>query len=196
VSRPTALLQQMAEETGTGEESLVLTDTAPLAVSAETEYLARFVDCVFVVIESGVTTRAQLRDTAATLERLGVGAVGFVLNRVGLTKADPAFRDAAEAVEKHLQAQRGQAQANTEKPASNAPETASREELPRTANVRSKFEPEIAAAAAAVARFSPPAPVPASAAATAPACLPSPTVPPAGRGRETIFRVGCCCNCG
>jgi hypothetical protein len=57
VSRPTALLQQMAEETETEEESLVLTDTAPLAVSAETEYLARFVDCAIVVIESGVTTR-------------------------------------------------------------------------------------------------------------------------------------------
>ena len=176
VSRPTALLQQMAEETGTGDESLVLTDTAPLAVSAETEYLARFVDCVFVVIESGVTTRAQLRDAAATLERLGVGAVGFVLNRVGLAKADPAFRDAAEAVEKHLQAQRGQAQSKSEIPTTIAPEPTVREELPRTANVRSMFEPEIAAAAAAVARFSPPAPAAASTAATAPACLASPTV--------------------
>jgi len=43
-------------------------DTAPLAVSAETEYMARFVDCAIVVVESGVTTRAQLRDAAANLE--------------------------------------------------------------------------------------------------------------------------------
>jgi hypothetical protein len=102
-SRSTALLQQMAEETGT--ESLVLTDTAPLAVSAETEYLARFVDCAIVVIESGVTTRAQLRAAAATLQRLDVDAVGFVLNRVGLKKADPAFRRSLRASEDHLDAQ-------------------------------------------------------------------------------------------
>jgi succinoglycan biosynthesis transport protein ExoP len=178
VSRPTALLQQMAEETGTGEESLVLTDTAPLAVSAETDYLARFVDCVLVVIESGVTTRAQLRDAAVTLERLGVGAVGFVLNRVGLAKADPAFRYATAAVEKHLQAQSSHAQRSTEKPAPIAPEQSSRETQPKTATARSKFEPEIAAAAAAVARFSPPAPA-AAPSATTPACLASPTVSPA-----------------
>ncbi len=77
ISRPTALLQQMEEETETEDEALVLTDTAPLAVSAETEYLARFVDCAIVVIESGRTTRRELRDAAATLQRLDVGAVGF-----------------------------------------------------------------------------------------------------------------------
>ncbi len=98
-------MQQVAEEAETGDESLVLTDAAPLAVSAETEYLARFADCTIVVVESGVTTRAQVRDTASRLHRLNVAAVGFVLNRVGLAKADPAFRHSVEAMERHLRAQ-------------------------------------------------------------------------------------------
>lgn len=99
-TRSTALLQQMAEEAG--EDTIVLSDTAPLLVSGETEYLARFVDSAIVVIESGVTTKAQLRDVAHTLQRLDVSAVGFVLNRVSLSKANPSFRDSVLAVEQHL----------------------------------------------------------------------------------------------
>jgi uncharacterized protein involved in exopolysaccharide biosynthesis/Mrp family chromosome partitioning ATPase len=101
-SRPSALVKQMVEETETRKDSIVLTDTAPIVLSAETEYLARFVDCAIVVIESGVTTRAQLRDVAATLHRLNLGAVGFVLNRVELRKADEAFRESVQAIEDHL----------------------------------------------------------------------------------------------
>jgi capsular polysaccharide biosynthesis protein len=104
-SRTTALLQQMEAEAESQGDTLVLTDTAPLVVSAETEYLARFVDCVLVVIESGATTRAQLRAVASTLQRLNVAAVGFVLNRVGLKKADRAFRLSVQAIEKHLYVQ-------------------------------------------------------------------------------------------
>jgi uncharacterized protein involved in exopolysaccharide biosynthesis/Mrp family chromosome partitioning ATPase len=104
-ARSTALLQHVAEEAENGDQSLVLTDTAPLTVSAETEYLARFADCTIVVVESGVTTRAQVRAAASRLHRLNVAAVGFVLNRVGLAKADPAFRHSVEAVERHIRAQ-------------------------------------------------------------------------------------------
>jgi uncharacterized protein involved in exopolysaccharide biosynthesis len=104
-SRQSALSNQMADEGDS--QVLVLTDAAPIAVSAETEYLARFADCAIVVVESGVTTRAEIRDAAATLQRLNVGAVGFVLNRVGMAKADPAFRASVDAIEKHLQSQIG-----------------------------------------------------------------------------------------
>jgi uncharacterized protein involved in exopolysaccharide biosynthesis len=106
-SRSTALLAQLAEERETEVESLIITDTAPLVVSAETEYLARFVDCAIVVVESGVTTRLQLRQVANSLQRLDVVAVGFVLNRVGLKKADPAFRKSIQDIERHLRAQSG-----------------------------------------------------------------------------------------
>jgi len=100
--RSTALLQQVAEEAENGDHSLILTDTAPLTVSAETEYMARFADCTIVVLESGVTTRAQVCDAADRLHRLNAAAVGFVLNRVRLAKADPAFRHSVEAVERRL----------------------------------------------------------------------------------------------
>lgn len=156
VGRSTELLQQVAGEPETDEDSLVLTDTAPLAVSAETEYLARYVDCAIVVIESGVTTRAQLRATAATLERLKVSAVAFVLNRVGLQKADPAFRQSVEAVEKHQKALSANASRRTERSTAPPEETNGKDRVPRQASVRSLIEPEAAAAAAAVARFAPP----------------------------------------
>jgi succinoglycan biosynthesis transport protein ExoP len=102
-SRSTAVLQHMADVTA--GESIVVTDTAPLLVSGETEYLARFVDSAIVVIESGVTTKAQLRELAKTLQRLEVSAVGFVLNRVSMSKATSSFRDSVKAVEQHLHAQ-------------------------------------------------------------------------------------------
>ncbi len=102
-SRSTALLQQMAEKAA--GDAIVVTDTAPLLVSGETEYLARFVDSTVVVIESGVTTRTQLRELAETLQRLEVSAVGFVLNRVSLKKAGTQFRHSVRAVEQHLHSQ-------------------------------------------------------------------------------------------
>lgn len=106
-SRPTALLQQMAEETG--EDTIVLSDTAPLLVSGETEYLARFVDSAIVVIQSGVTTKTQLRDVAHTLQRLDVSAVGFVLNRISKETANPSFREAVRAVEQRIYGPRADA---------------------------------------------------------------------------------------
>ncbi len=101
-SRPSAIVQQKEEGAETQPGGIVLTDAAPLVVSAETEYLARLVDCVIVIIESGVTTRTQLRQVATTLQRLDVAAVGFVLNRIRLEKADPAFRNSVQAIEDHL----------------------------------------------------------------------------------------------
>jgi polysaccharide biosynthesis transport protein len=172
VARPTAL-ERMAEETETEEDSLVLTDTAPLSVSAETEYLARFVDCAIVVIESGVTTRDALRETAQTLQRLKFGTVGFVLNRVGSAKADAAFRASVEAVETHLRAQGANASRRKERSSPSGLEEPVGENPapPSATSPRSLFEPEVAAAAATVARFSaPPAQKPGSAPAF---CLPS-----------------------
>jgi len=124
-----------------------------------------------------VTTRNELRNAAATLQRLNVRAVGFVLNRVGLTKADPAFRASVEAVEKHLQAHSNNAPRRAERSTSLAPEEPiSIPAAPKQTSARSMFEPEVAAAAAAVARFSPRAVAEQSAASTD--CLSSPQVPP------------------
>jgi Mrp family chromosome partitioning ATPase len=168
-----AALPQKADETETGEDSLVVTDTAPLAVSAETEYLARFADCAIVVIESGVTTRAELREAARTLERLKVATVGFVLNRVELKKADAAFRKSVEGVERHLRIYGRPAAIRNERQSSFAPDRrADREALSLAASAGSLFEPEVAAAS--VARF--PAPAAAKLAETLAACLTAPMV--------------------
>jgi polysaccharide biosynthesis transport protein len=99
-----ALRQQLAEGMK-GGNSLVLTDTAPLPLSAETENLARYVDAAIIVIESGVTTRAQLREASDNLQRLNVSAVGFVLNKIRLKTADPIFRQSVKATENLLKAQ-------------------------------------------------------------------------------------------
>lgn len=102
-NRPSALLQQMADEMES--DTIVLTDTAPLLASGETEYLARFVDSAIVIIQSGLTTRAQLREVAQTLQRLKVSAVGFVLNRISIEKANPSFRRSVRAVAQRLELQ-------------------------------------------------------------------------------------------
>ena len=99
-----------ARDGASSRESLVLTDTAPLAVSAEAEYMARRADCTILVIESAKTTRAELRAAATILQRLDNEAVGFVLNRVSLRKADESFRHSVSEVERHVR-QREQAAA-------------------------------------------------------------------------------------
>ena len=104
-SSPASLIPQTGEETASGREGLVLTDTAPLTVSAEAEYTARRADCTILVIESGKTTRAQLRVAASSLQRLNAAAVGFVLNRVSLKNADESFRHSVSEVERHLRVQ-------------------------------------------------------------------------------------------
>lgn len=100
-----SLTPQPGEGTAPAHEHLMLTDTAPLTVSAEAEYMARRADCTILVIESAKTTRAQLRAAAATLQRLNAAAVGFVLNRVSLANADESFRQSVTEVDRHLRAQ-------------------------------------------------------------------------------------------
>jgi uncharacterized protein involved in exopolysaccharide biosynthesis len=101
-----------ARDGASSRENLVLTDTAPLVVSAEAEYMARRADCTILVIESGKTTRAELRAAAAILQRLDTEAVGFVLNRVSLRNADESFRHSVSEVERHVRL-REQASART-----------------------------------------------------------------------------------
>jgi uncharacterized protein involved in exopolysaccharide biosynthesis len=95
-------LAQSPAVSGPLQVGFAIADAAPLLVSAEAEYQARLSKCTIVVIESGVTTRAQLRATANELKRLDVETVGFVLNRIGMSKADPAFRHSVRDAERHL----------------------------------------------------------------------------------------------
>jgi len=95
-------IQHVAKTVEGRQAELVLVDAAPLMVSAQTENLVRHADCTIVVIESGVTTRAQLRAAAAILQRLNAQDVGFVLNRVRWAKADPDFRDSVQEMKWNL----------------------------------------------------------------------------------------------
>jgi uncharacterized protein involved in exopolysaccharide biosynthesis len=104
-TRGSALMRHTGEGNASNCRSLMLTDAAPLTVSAEAEYLARRADCTILVIESGVTTRAQLHSAATSLQRLNPAAVGFVLNRVSLAHADESFRNSVSEVERHLRVQ-------------------------------------------------------------------------------------------
>lgn len=93
---------KLAEE---AQGKIVLIDAAPLGDSEETERLVQSAHCSIVVIESGVTTRAQLRTVANTLQRVKAPAVGFVLNRVRLATADPEFRRSIKEMGKQIRKQ-------------------------------------------------------------------------------------------
>ncbi len=81
----------------TNEYDIVLIDAAPLLTSAETEYLARFADVTILVGESAKTKKAELKRTARLLERLNVGGVAVVINKVGLLRAEKTLKhDLAE----------------------------------------------------------------------------------------------------
>jgi hypothetical protein len=84
---------------------IILADSAPLTSSEETEHLVCSADFAIVVIEAGVTTRAQLRSLASTLQRIKAPAVGFVLNRIRLATADAAFRRSIKEMNRHLRTQ-------------------------------------------------------------------------------------------
>jgi hypothetical protein len=92
------LLQHAPEAAELRRGQMILADARPLTTSLETEQMLRQADSAIVVIESGVTTREQLRRAAEVLQRVKAPAVGFVLNRVKQAKADAAFHRSVDAV--------------------------------------------------------------------------------------------------
>ena len=88
---------------GTPTAGVNLVEAGPLLVSAGAEFQVRRADWTIAVIESGVTTRAELRSLASTLKRLDAPAVGFILHQVSLDKADPAFRRSIREAERHVE---------------------------------------------------------------------------------------------
>jgi succinoglycan biosynthesis transport protein ExoP len=67
---------------------VVLIDSNPMPISANTEYLARLVDAIVLVVKAGTTTRQELHRAARLLERLEVAGVAVVLNKIRLGRAD------------------------------------------------------------------------------------------------------------
>jgi succinoglycan biosynthesis transport protein ExoP len=71
----------------TNEYDIVLIDATPIAISAETEYLARFADVTILVAEAGRTKTAELLNCVSLLERLQVDGIAAIINRVSLQRA-------------------------------------------------------------------------------------------------------------
>ena len=76
----------------TNEYDIVLIDAAPILTSAETEYLARFADVTILVGESARTKKTELKRSARLLERLNVGGVAVIINKVGLLRAEKTLK--------------------------------------------------------------------------------------------------------
>lgn len=72
----------------TSEYDVVLIDTAPLLISAETEYLARAADVTVLIAEAGKTRKRKLTRAARLLEKLDVAGVAAVINKVRLLRAE------------------------------------------------------------------------------------------------------------
>ena len=62
--------------------SLVLVEATQPFECAQTEYIARCIDATILVVESAVTTKAELIRAAESVHRLHVPGVGFVLQEV------------------------------------------------------------------------------------------------------------------
>uniref|UniRef100_E6QMG9 Uncharacterized protein n=1 Tax=mine drainage metagenome TaxID=410659 RepID=E6QMG9_9ZZZZ len=72
----------------TGDPACILADAAPLLLSGETEFLARFSDVFVLVVASGKTRRADLRAAAQLLQRMNMHKVGFLLTGLKRAHAD------------------------------------------------------------------------------------------------------------
>jgi polysaccharide biosynthesis transport protein len=81
---------------------LVLIDTAPLLISAETEYLARAADVTILVAEAGKTNKRKLTRAARLLEKLDVSGVAAVINKVRLLRAEDDLQHDLQGAEARL----------------------------------------------------------------------------------------------
>jgi hypothetical protein len=71
---------------------VILIDASPLPISAHTEYLARICDVTVLVVQSSVTTKQELDRAARLLERLDVGGVAVILNKITQGRTDRALK--------------------------------------------------------------------------------------------------------
>ena len=100
---PLTNLMDQAFKDSTIEYDIVLIDTTPILISAETEYLARFADVTILVLDAGKTTRSQLVRTARLLERLHIQGMAVVLNKIRYSRANRASRDDVSAFEARME---------------------------------------------------------------------------------------------
>ena len=83
-----------------GENTFVLIDAMPLLHSADTEYAVSCADATLVVVESGVTTAAELKHCMILLQRLKATGVGTILVNVADAAGETQLRRHTEVVER------------------------------------------------------------------------------------------------
>jgi polysaccharide biosynthesis transport protein len=88
---PVNSAEQALQQASVGYD-VVLIDSDPMPISANTEYLARVVDATVLVVKAGTSTRQELHRAARLLERLQVAGVAVVLNKIQLGRADRDLR--------------------------------------------------------------------------------------------------------
>lgn len=65
-----------------GQVDIVVVDAPPALAVSDALILGRFVDTILLVVESGVTTRSDLRSTLKRLAHAGIPVLGVVMNKV------------------------------------------------------------------------------------------------------------------
>jgi polysaccharide biosynthesis transport protein len=86
----------------TTDYDVVLIDAAPILISAETEYLARFADVTILIAEAGSTTKAQLIRASRLLERLQIPGMATIINKIAFRWANRATREDLSAFEARM----------------------------------------------------------------------------------------------
>src|SRR3984957_7491918 len=86
----------------TTDYDVVLIDTTPILISAETEYLARFADVTILIAAAGTTTKAQLIRASRLLEKLQIPGVATIINKVAYRRASRATREDLNAFEARM----------------------------------------------------------------------------------------------
>jgi cellulose biosynthesis protein BcsQ len=87
VARLGSLLDDLRQE-----YDVVLIDSPPLRLSADTEYLASIADITLIVVETGKATRRDLSHGAALLGRIGAPSIGVIMSQVRLRNAGGALK--------------------------------------------------------------------------------------------------------
>ena len=100
---PLTNLMDQAFKDLTIQYDMVLIDAAPILISAETEYLARFADVTILITEAAKTTKAQLIRTARILERMQIPGMAVVLNKIPYNRVNRASRDDIKAFEARME---------------------------------------------------------------------------------------------
>jgi Mrp family chromosome partitioning ATPase len=79
-----------------------LIDAAPILISAETEYLARFADVTILIAEASNTTKAQLIRASRLLERLQIRGMAVIINKIAYRRVNRATREDVNAFETRM----------------------------------------------------------------------------------------------